>query len=77
MLVLPSDKNTLIPAEGPPKGGAILLSHLPKFVQRGGVCVHVCVCVRVCVRVCAGGRGTSSNYHIEITQGHTALLESR
>lgn len=29
----------------------------------------VCLCTRT-------GRGTLSNYHSEITQGHTALLES-
>lgn len=32
MLMLPFDENTLIPAEEPPKGGAVLLSHVPKFV---------------------------------------------
>lgn len=71
MQMLPFDENALIPAESPPKGGAVFLSHLPKFVQRWTVCVHVCVRVR------GGGTGPPSNYHIEITQGHTALLESR
>lgn len=39
--VVTFDGNTLIPAESPPKGGAVLLSHLPRFVQREGVCVCV------------------------------------
>lgn len=43
VLLLPFDEKTLILAERPPKGGAVLLSHLPKFLQREGVCVHVCV----------------------------------
>lgn len=59
--MLLTDGNALIPAKSPPKGGAVSLYDQPKFVQS------------VCVK---GGRGTSSNYHFEIKQGHTALLES-
>lgn len=42
-----ADEDEPIPAESPPKGGAVLLSHLlPKFVQGEGV--HACgVCVSV------------------------------
>lgn len=54
--------------EATKRGCCIAFSSAKVSPERG--CMCACVCIK-------GGRGTSSNYHIEITQGHTALLESR
>lgn len=59
------------PCREPTKRGCCIAFSSAK-VRPEGECVSVSVFV--CVHL--GGRGTSSNYHTEITQGHTALLES-
>lgn len=51
--VVTFDGNTLIPAESPPKGGAVLPYCLPRFVQKE----VRCVCVRPHAQVWRGQRG--------------------